>query len=142
MKKLINITFSLSIFLSIMAGSVSSLHSQPVVDSIKYQDSLNIHKISGNTQMMYGIIYLKNTSTAYDTVFVHKYTQKGTLVKSGVVNLDSSGIITDRIILPPDNKYHTYGINHIYPGAIYIYFYNVVVNKLRRIDYEINYYAK
>lgn len=92
--------------------------------------------------MMYGILYIKNTSTAYDTVFVRKYTQKGTLIKSGVVNLDSSGAITDRIIVPPDNQFHTYGINHIYPGAIYIYFSNVVALTTRKLYYELNYYAK
>lgn len=133
--------FIILILLLVMGVGIS--YSQaPVVDSIKYQDSTNIHNTPQMKGIFYGIIYMKNRGDKVDTICIQKYTQMGTLVEAGVVNLDSSGNVSWRILLPPDGKYHTYGINHIYPGGLVIRFTNVVASAIRRNDYEINYYQK
>lgn len=140
MKRTIIVFLALFLLIGVLGAGKS--FSQPIYDSLKAGDSLNIHKVGTNGQMYYGMIYLKNMADKTDTVFVYKYTQKGNLIKSGLVNLDSSGQIVDRIILPGDGgKFHTYGINHIYPGALYIFFSNVAYFADRRILYEINYYT-
>jgi hypothetical protein len=134
------------ITLLIVLGVGTSYSQTPIRDSLKAYhdatlDSSKTYTFTGNA--MYGIIYIKNVSTDYDTICVQKFTiTKKDTVQCGVVNLDSSGTLYYRIIVPPDNKYHTWGINHIYPGNIMVTFTNKVWNASRKLFYEINYYQK